>query len=128
MGLRRVFASFEDGSVSCFPTAASCFVCTKSTFNKGQTSKRARRPEQRSRQWDQWRNEQAGSEQRDQKTVDCPPGSDINGTCDGTHCVVRCGNGKKVEMECPEEAIKVSGGTATCGKKLEFPPCFPFCG
>merc|ERR1712133_94288 len=64
----------------------------------------------------------------DQKTGDCPPGSDINGTCVGTRCVVECGNGKKVEMECPEEAINVTGGTATCGKKLEFPPCFPFCG
>merc|ERR1712243_25762 len=128
MGLRRVFASFEDGSVSCFPTAASCFVCTKSTFNKGQTSKRARRPEQRSRQWDQWRNEQAGSEQRDQKTLNCPPGSGTASSCVGTRCVASCGS-EKVEMECPEGGIDINGSTVTCGKakKVTFAPCFPFC-
>merc|ERR1712112_625431 len=73
------------------------------------------------------------NEQGDQITVECPPGSSINGTCVGTHCVVECGSGKKVEMECPEGGIKIDGSTATCGKKvefpsgLEFPPCFPFC-
>merc|ERR1712105_492925 len=45
----------------------------------------------------------------DQKTVDCPPGSSVNGTCVGTHCVVDCGNGKKVEMECPDEWINING-------------------
>merc|ERR1712025_1476439 len=60
----------------------------------------------------------------DQKTVDCPHGSSINGTCVGTQCVVTCGNGKKVEMECPDEWININGSTATCGKK---PACFPFC-
>merc|ERR1712058_65784 len=60
----------------------------------------------------------------DQKTVDCPPGSSINGTCVGTQCEVTCGNGKKVEMECPDEWININGSTATCGKK---PACFPFC-
>jgi len=56
--------------------------------------------------------------------VDCPPGSSINGTCVGTQCEVTCGNGKKVEMECPDEWININGSTATCGKK---PACFPFC-
>merc|ERR1712098_962582 len=60
----------------------------------------------------------------DQKTVDCPPGSSINGTCVGTQCEVTCGNGKKVEMGCPDEWININGSTATCGKK---PACFPFC-
>merc|ERR1712025_566054 len=60
----------------------------------------------------------------DQKTVDCPPGSPINGTCVGTQCEVTYGNGKKVEMECPDEWININGSTATCGKK---PDCFPFC-
>merc|ERR1712025_335065 len=66
------------------------------------------------------------NQQGDQKTVDCA-GSSINDNCDGTQCVVTCGNVKKVEMECPEEGINITAGTATCGKKLEFPPCFPFC-
>merc|ERR1712025_708738 len=60
----------------------------------------------------------------DQKTVDCPPGSSMASSCSGTHCVVTCGNGKKVEMECPDEWININGSTATCGKK---PDCFPFC-
>merc|ERR1712179_379740 len=69
------------------------------------------------------------NEQGDQITVDCPSGSSINGTCVGTHCVVACGNGKKVEMECPEGGINIEGSTATCGenKKWEPEPCFPFC-
>merc|ERR1712121_248624 len=65
----------------------------------------------------------------DQKTVDCPPGSSMTGTCVGTQCVVTCENGKKVEIECPEKGIDINGSTATCGKakKVTFAPCFPFC-
>merc|ERR1712112_89871 len=65
----------------------------------------------------------------DQITVDCPPGSSMASSCSGTHCVVACGNGKKVEMECPQGGINISGSTATCGENKKWEPeaCFPFC-
>merc|ERR1712243_225245 len=112
MGLRRVFASFEDGSVSCFPTAASCFVCTKSTFNQGQTSTRARRPEQRSRQWDQWRNEQAGSEQRRPENSGLPSRLPYDWHLRWNPVCGDMWKWQKVEIECPEEGIDINGSTA----------------
>merc|ERR1712112_272201 len=67
-----------------------------------------------------------GADNGETKTLDCA-GSSMTSACTGTHCVASCGNGKKVEMECPEEGIKIDGSTVTCGKKWEPKPCFPFC-
>ena len=39
-----------------------------------------------------------GMRSGDQITVDCPPGSSMASSCSGTHCVVACGNGKKVRQ------------------------------
>merc|ERR1719222_795439 len=71
-----------------------------------------------------------------EKTLNCPPGSSVFSSCTGTHCVVTCGNGKQVEMECPLEGVNTSTTnwpngfsttTATCGEKFDPPACFPFC-
>merc|ERR1712107_476703 len=71
-----------------------------------------------------------------QRTLNCPPGSSVSSTCTGTQCVVACGNGKQVEMECPLEGVNTSTTnwpngssttTATCGEKFDPPACFPFC-
>merc|ERR1712105_122421 len=68
-------------------------------------------------------NEQAGSEQRRPENSGLPSWLFYKWHL-RTQCVVECGNGKKVEMECPDEWININGSTATCGKK---PACFPFC-
>merc|ERR1711934_375084 len=77
-----------------------------------------------------------GTSSGGQKTLNCPTGSSVSSSCTGTHCVVACGNGKQVEMECPLEGVDTSTTnwpngssitTATCGEKFDPPACFPFC-
>jgi len=62
----------------------------------------------------------------------CEQGVSTNCGQDGK-CIISCGDGKKFEMTCPNNgsinSISNNNGLARigCGKKVEFPPCFPFC-
>merc|ERR1712243_312520 len=105
MGLRRVFASFEDGAVPRLPPAAHC-PSAQGTFGKPM----------------------AGS---GEKEVTFPRRCTAQAfVCSGTQCEVAC-NGEKRKLECPEgeghiiwSDTPTGGQRAKCGKA---PPCYPFC-
>jgi len=65
-------------------------------------------------------------------TFKCEQGLNTNCGEDGK-CKISCGDGNKFEMTCPNkgsiESIENNNGLSRirCGKKIEFPPCFPFC-
>merc|ERR1719470_256651 len=55
--------------------------------------------------------------------------------CAGKLCTVLCSDGHKVQLHCEDEGVNVNsnlvGGLShiqvSCGKKVQFRPCFPFC-
>jgi len=58
----------------------------------------------------------------------------VSTSCDNNgKCQIRCNNGRKYEVTCPNKgtitSISNSNGRSqiSCGKKVKFPPCFPFC-
>merc|ERR1712142_357826 len=65
-------------------------------------------------------------------TFKCEQGLSTNCGENGK-CQISCGDGKKFEMTCAKnesiESIENVNGVSRirCGKKVEFPPCFPFC-
>merc|ERR1712034_111126 len=55
--------------------------------------------------------------------------------CAGKLCTVLCSDGHKVQLHCEDEGVNVNsnlvGGLShiqvSCGKEVQFRPCFPFC-
>eukprot|EP00091_Calanus_sinicus_P002925 TRINITY_DN1305_c0_g1_i1.p1 TRINITY_DN1305_c0_g1~~TRINITY_DN1305_c0_g1_i1.p1 ORF type:complete len:143 (-),score=23.68 TRINITY_DN1305_c0_g1_i1:57-485(-) len=58
----------------------------------------------------------------------------VSNWCENEECHVKCGDGTKLELTCPDNAMSVISNNGKskvyCGPdapKIEFPPCFPFC-
>merc|ERR1712033_96184 len=104
MGLRRVFASFEDGAVPCL--LALIALSAQGTFGKPMASS-------------------------GEKEVTFPRRCTAQASaCSGTQCEVAC-NGEKTMLKCPEgegyiiwSETPTGGHRAACGKA---PQCYPFC-
>merc|ERR1712142_154169 len=48
--------------------------------------------------------------------------------CRNKRCYITCGDGRKYVIFCPTESLNmINMRMAKCGKKVKFPPCFPFC-
>merc|ERR1711915_51512 len=58
-------------------------------------------------------------------------GGSVNYNCVNQECDVQCGDGTRVRLKCREGSVSVSSinqrSTVSCGPKISFPPCFPFC-
>merc|ERR1712215_257523 len=61
-------------------------------------------------------------------------GGSVNYKCKDGACVVKCGDGTKVELSCPNDDMSLTSingkSKVYCGPnapKVNFPRCFPFC-